>query len=158
MSTKTSIQSLINSNLADNSAILASEHRAVENSLLNELYGTIIQETYSGITDIRTNTEPTSDDNFYNLRFVKQGRKVTVIGSLINKQTTISSGTKFFKIINSEFYQATDMQIIHKMNGISENDQRNIFLSFNTDNELICSTSLGIGENINIEITYFTEN
>ena len=33
MATKSTIQTLINTNLADDSDILASEHRAVENSL-----------------------------------------------------------------------------------------------------------------------------
>ena len=37
MSTKTIIQTLINTNLADSSTILASEHREVEIALLNEL-------------------------------------------------------------------------------------------------------------------------
>jgi len=46
MSTKTIIQTLINTNLADSSTILASEHREVEIALLNELFPTEYRELH----------------------------------------------------------------------------------------------------------------
>lgn len=88
MSTKTNIQNLINTNLADSSSITASEHRAVENSLLNELYPTPVYETQA-TTNTITAKNATINNLNYDISIVKQGRLVTISGILWNNTGSI---------------------------------------------------------------------
>ena len=71
MSTKTIIQNLINTNLADASSITAAEHRAVENALLNELYPTPIYESSESTYTI-TSKNSAIATNLYGVSIVKQ--------------------------------------------------------------------------------------
>ena len=54
MSTKLEIIELINTNLADDSEILASEHRDVEKALVNELFPDIFSEKDVFCCNLRT--------------------------------------------------------------------------------------------------------
>lgn len=154
--TKTDLITAINTQLT--AIITQAKVRLASLQLVNELFPIEIQETYSGITDIRNITEPTIEDNFYNLRFYKQGNNVKIIGVLINKQTNITSGIKFFKLTNSEFYQKSSLLYINEMIGISSINLDNKTVKFNYNNELICDSVLGVGENININISYQTND
>lgn len=78
MATKTEVQSLIDTNLADASNITASEHRAVEGAFVDELYPTPIYDTQA-TTNVFTKID---NDYTYNFKIAKQGSVVNLSGSL----------------------------------------------------------------------------
>jgi hypothetical protein len=107
MSTKSTIQNLINTNLANGSTITAVEHRAVENILLNELFQTQYRELYEQvITPDLTITDNATTNLFYDISFIKRGNTVFVNGYIRNKTGSIFSG-KILDILNSEFSPKT---------------------------------------------------
>lgn len=110
MSTKTIIQTLINTNLADDSAILASEHRAVEIALLNELFPTEHRELHHQILpDELEITTPNFSDLFYDISFVKRGNTIYLNGYIRNKTGAIFSG-KVLNIDTTEYNTKTNRQ------------------------------------------------
>ncbi len=118
MSTKLEIIELINTNLADDSEILASEHRDVEKALVNELFPDIFSEKDSSFEITTKNTVNTKLK--YNIYFIKQGRMVYVYGSITNTSTEIidfsNNDNFFFEITNSE-YQTSLPSTIRFVNG-----------------------------------------
>ena len=152
MSTKTQIQTLINTNLADGSSITAPEHREVENSLLNELYPTNIYETQSSNTITTENTS-----NFgYQIHIIKQGRLVTITGSIINNNSFIvgnNIGNWFFEIVNSEFFQNTSNP---SAIGFVRGDRDTSYVELK-NNKLYCNLIQAFST-INFQLTYTTQN
>ena len=152
MATKSTIQTLINTNLADASNITASEHRAVENSLLNELYPTAIYETQA-TTNTITAKNPTIANLNYNISIVKQGRLVTISGILFNNTSSIISDSEyFFEIINSEYFpDTTRPNIIYRL---GNNKQ----LLFNTTLKRFGIFGAAAASQNEFQITYLTAN
>lgn len=152
MSTKATIQALINANLANSSMITAAEHRAVENIILNELYPNAIYETHT-TTNTITTKNPTLPGLNYNISIVKQGRLVTISGILWNYTSSIVSDTEyFFEIINSEYFpDTTTPTIIYRLGN-------NRQLLFNTTLKRFGIYSCGVGTQNEFQITYLTAN
>lgn len=152
MSTKTNIQNLINTNLADASSITASEHRAVENALLNELYPTPIYES-SESTNTITSKNSAIATNLYGVSIVKQGRLVTISGYLTNNSFNILNNSSwFFEIINSEYFPDTTVNpIIYRMGN-------NRQLIFTTSNKRFGIHNCDAGLRSDFQITYSTLN
>ena len=148
MATKTTIENLINSNLASGSNITASEHRAVLNIILNELYPTPISDTQA-----TTNVVTKISNNFtYNLQFSKVGRNIHVCGSITNISGSIlSSVEEILEVTNAEFEPYTTYDFI------GSNSNGNVILSFNSD-ALTLVSSIGVGETIIINQTYQSLN
>lgn len=99
MANKTTITNLINTNLADSSTILASEHREVEIALLDAIYPTPLVDTHlttNVLTSILSGVE-------YKLTFTKVGRMVHVNGFITNTSGSIFSLEMFANITNSEY-------------------------------------------------------
>lgn len=110
MANKTTITNLINTNLADSSTILASEHREVEIALLNELFPTEYRELHEQvIPDELEITTPGLSNLFYDISFVKRGNTVYLNGYVRNKTGAIFSG-KVLNIDTTEYNTKTDRQ------------------------------------------------
>jgi len=110
MANKTTITNLINTNLADSSTILASEHREVEIALLNELFPTEYRELHEqGIPDELEITTPELSNLFYDISFVKRGNTVYINGYVRNKTGAIFSG-KVLNIDTTEYNTKTNRQ------------------------------------------------
>jgi hypothetical protein len=107
MANKTTITNLINSNLADSSTILASEHRAVEIALLDAIYPTPLVDTHL-TTNVLTSILPAVE---YQLTFTKVGRMVHVNGFIENTSGSILSLETFANITNVEFNPFSDFVI-----------------------------------------------
>ena len=155
MSTKTTIQSLIDVNLADASSITAAEHRAVENILLSELYPNTIFETRASNTITNENTNVGFTTNDYQIYIVKQGRKVTIYGTIINGSGSIVGETTsawFFDITNNEYKQKTGTYAYGNVRASNGNTWVSL-----VDNKLFCS-SIAQFQTYYFTITYFTEN
>lgn len=146
MATKTTITSLINSNLADSSDILASEHRAVEIALLNAFYPTTQNETQA--TDVLT----TADANFdYDLNFTKIGRLVHVTGTATNVSGSILGfGSNVFEFKTGEFYPNTTINQVFNSGGIA--------FSITASGELQALTSITVGDTIYFNFNYSTQD
>lgn len=104
MSIKSVLQSLINVNLGSGSNITATEHRAVEDALLLNSYGTIINEKHTTVSKVITSANPLSDIQ-YDVDFVKQGRTVTMNG-FIRNNTVFLEFIDFLEIVSSEYLPA----------------------------------------------------
>jgi hypothetical protein len=155
MSTKNTIQSLINTNLADASTITASEHREVEYSLLNEIYPTVAFETRASnsITNENSNVQFVTND--YQINIAKQGRKVTIYGTIINGSAFIVGDTLnawFFEIVNSEYLQKTGTYAYGNVR--ASNWSSFVYLN---NNKLFCN-GISQFQTYYFTITYFTEN
>ena len=87
MSTKAFIQNLIDTNLANDSNILPSEHRAVEDALLTEQFPSAVKVEWNGTTSIDPTADIVcfafeSDDVKFKIYFWKQGNTVYFNGVL----------------------------------------------------------------------------
>jgi len=144
MANKTTITNLINSNLADSSTILASEHRAVEIALLDAIYPTPISDT-----QLTTNVVTKIGTKFtYNLQFSKVGRNIHICGSIKNVSgSVLNSVEDILEVTNAEFEPYTTYSFI------GSNINGNVSLSFSSD-ALILTSSMGVGETIIINQTY----
>ena len=144
MANKTTITNLINSNLADSSTILASEHRAVEIALLDAIYPTPISDT-----QLTTNVVTKIGTKFtYNLQFSKVGRNIHICGSIKNVSgSVLNSVEDILEVTNAEFEPYTSYSFI------GSNTNGNVNLSFSSD-ALTLASSMGVGETIIINQTY----
>ena len=144
MANKTTITNLINSNLADSSTILASEHRAVEIALLDAIYPTPISDT-----QLTTNVVTKIGTKFtYNLQFSKVGRNIHIYGSVTNVSGSVLNNVEdILEVTNAEFEPYTTYGFI------GSNINGNVNLSFSSD-ALTLVSSMGVGETIIINQTY----
>lgn len=149
MATKTTIQNLINSNLASGSNITASEHRAVLNSILNEIYPTAIRENNATVTKVITAPNLINTDLQYDCYFIKQGNVVHVKGLLKNLGNEIVSGGYFFEIVSPEFLPDPDVNFT-----LIPVDGGGV-VSF-TDNKIQISIIAQLQE-VSFDLTYITQ-
>ncbi len=149
MSTKTIIQTLINTNLADSSTILASEHREVEIALLNELFPTEYRELHEDLLpDELEITTPWVSYLFYDISFVKRGNTVYINGYVRNKTGAIFSG-KVLNIDTTEYNTKTNRQYFASCsNGTNLEIQ----------NSSILITEIANGEQAYFSLTYQTND
>ena len=149
MSTKTIIQTLINTNLADSSTILASEHREVEIALLNELFPTEHRELHEQILpDELEITTPELSSLFYDISFVKRGNTVYINGYVRNKTGAIFSG-KVLNIDTTEYNTKTNRQYF-----ASCSNGTNIEIQ----NSSILITEIANGKHAYFSLTYQTND
>ena len=158
MSTKATLQALISTNLADGSLITASEHRAVEDALLNELYPSFVNETHL-TTNTVTSRNTSITTNEYNISICKQGRLVTINGKVLNNSADSRLTQWFFEITNSEYFPATN-QFNQRVLTFSQTEDLLIssfgYIDFSSKRFFIHN----IGENTEMyfQITYFTQS
>ena len=157
MAIKTTIQNLINSLIRSNPALIdKTEHADVEDALLLNSYGNIINETH--LVNSITTENPSNPNLQYNVFFCKQGRKVTIKGNLVNNSafTIGNEDSHFFQIVDSEYLPSAAIQAIGAptlcVNGSGE-PVRVLF----SDDKLIVD-SLGAGGVVYLNIEYLTEN
>lgn len=146
MAIKTTLQSLSNSKLADASDILASELREVQDAFLLNSYGNEVNQSQTTFTFA---TPINASDFHYNFAFVKQGRIVSVQGSIQNNTVSMISNQPFFTLSgeylgkSSIFFGDTDTSRI-----------KAIIVS--TQFKLL--GNLGAGQTAYFNFNYFTDN
>lgn len=105
MAIKTTIQALITSLIRSNPAVIdRSEHADVEDALLLNSYGTIINEKHTTVSKVITAANP-SPSIQYDVDFVKQGRTVTMNGFIRNDSNFLEN-TTFLEIVSTEYLPA----------------------------------------------------
>jgi len=104
MSIKSVIQALINVNLASGTDITATELRVVQDLILLNSYGTIINEKETTVSKVITAANPSASIQ-YDVDFVKQGRTVTMNGFIRNDSDFLEN-TTFLEIVSAEYLPA----------------------------------------------------
>jgi hypothetical protein len=105
MAIKTTIQNLITSLIRSNPALIdKTEHADVEDALLLNSYGTIINEKHTTVSKVITSANPLTNIQ-YDVDFVKQGRTVTMHG-FIRNNTVFLEFIDFLEIVSSEYLPA----------------------------------------------------
>ena len=158
MAIKTTIQNLINSLIRSNPALIdKTEHADVEDALLLNSYGNVINETELVNTITRENA---SDPLLlYNVFFCKQGRKVTIKGLLENNSDFIigDEDSHFFQIVDSEYLPSAAIQAIGGAPTLCANGSGEPVLVYFYNDKLIVD-SLGNYGVVYLNIEYLTEN
>ena len=158
MAIKTTIQNLINSLIRSNPALIdKTEHADVEDALLLNSYGNVINETQLVNTITKENA---SNPNLqYNVFFCKQGRKVTIKGNLVNQSTAVigDEASHFFQIVDSEYLPSAAIQAIGGAPTLCANGSGEPVMTYFYNDKLIVN-SLGNSGVVYLNIEYLTEN
>ena len=159
MAIKVTIQNLINSLIRSNPSLIdKTEHADVEDALLLNSYGNIINETRTTTSHTSRITNPNllKTNITYNIFIVKQGRLVTIKGIIKNQTGGIVSNSDIndfiFEIVNYEYlpHELSTTTFFPVAQGT--------FVQFNgTDKKFFCN-QLGSGASVTFNIQYFTQN
>ena len=158
MAIKVTIQNLINSLIRSNPSLIdKTEHADVEDALLLNSYGNIINETQ--LVNTITTENATNPLLQYNVFFCKQGRKVTIKGNLVNNSAFKIGGeaSHFFQIVDSEYLPSAAIQAIGGVPTLCatiSGDPVMIYLY----NDKLFVYSLGAYGVVYLNIEYLTEN
>ena len=159
MAIKVTIQNLINSLIRSNPSLIdKTEHADVEDALLLNSYGNIINETRTTTshTSRITNPDLLRTNILYNIFIVKQGRLVTIKGSIQNQSaasvSNIDINDFIFEIVDSEFFPdefstATFFPVA-----------QGTFVQFYGTDKKLYFNQLGSGNLVTFNIQYFTQN
>ncbi len=153
MGTKTDIQTKIATDLASGNTIPISDHRDVltgsTDSILDNLYADNINDTNATTNVVTENAA----NKTYSLNFVKQGRKVTVIGFVRNNTGAFTSVNEIWcSITNTEFQQAVSPTYITGHSAASSQPIKFILAT----NNFAALDSVGINEVVEFNFTYYT--
>ena len=157
MAIKVTIQNLINSLIRSNPSLIdKTEHADVEDALLLNSYGNIINETQ--LVNTITTENASNPLLQYNVFFCKQGRKVTIKGLLVNNSAFIigNEDSHFFQIVDSEYLPSAAIQAIGAptlcVNGSGEPVMIYLY------NDKLFVYSLRANGVVYLDIEYLTEN
>ena len=159
MAIKATIQNLINSLIRSNPSLIdKTEHADVEDALLLNSYGNIINETRTTTSHTSRITNPNllKENIMYNIFIVKQGRLVTIKGIVQNQTGLIMSDRHdhdfIFEIVDSEYlpHELSTTTLFPVSSGA--------FVQFHaTEKKLFCN-QLGVDDKVTFNIQYFTQN
>ena len=158
MAIKATIQNLINSLIRSNPSLIdKTEHADVEDALLLNSYGNIINETQ--LVNTITTENASNPLLQYNVFFCKQGRKVTIKGNLANSSALIigDEASHFFQIVDSEYLPSAAIQAIGGAPTLCVTTSGDPVKMFFYNDKLIVD-SLGAYEAVYLNIEYLTEN
>ena len=151
MSTKTTIQNLIDTNLASGSDITAIEHRAVLTSVLNELYSDVILQDTT-LTEILS---PLTSDINYKILISKNGNNVIINGYIRNEGSAIDGGFELFDIVDTEYRQRVPLDSLAVVLGVTQIPS--VILVFKLNNKIaLGNIGLGFNETIYFNFNYKT--
>lgn len=151
--TKTDITNSINT-IDDGGNNTAAEVRAVLEDLRDNDYGTVVIESYTNLADNTPNTTPNSTTHYYNLKLVKQGRNVTVYGTLTNKTGSIVSNEKWLDIDAGDYTHDANTCVFTGTSTTSGNSIRCNLVG----TALTIVGAIGNNETIEVNFTYTTLN
>lgn len=158
MAIKTTIQNLINSLIRSNPALIdKTEHADVEDALLLNSYGNVINETE--LVNTITTKNASAPFLHYNVFFCKQGRKVTIKGLLVNNSALgiVDEVSYFFQIVDSEYLPSAAIQAIGGVPTLCANGSGEPVIVYFSDDKLTVE-SVGTYGVVYLDIEYLTEN
>ena len=164
MAIKVTIQNLINSLIRSNPSLIdKTEHADVEDALLLNSYGNIINETRTTTSHTSRITTPNGvkTNITYNIFIVKQGRLVTIKGIVFNNTDSIISENEtndfIFEIVDYEYLPSAAIQAIGGVPTLCATTSGDTVKMYFYNDKLIVD-SLGAGGIVYLNIEYLTEN
>ena len=151
---KTDITNLITA-IDDGGLNTAAEVRAILSELRDNGYGDAEHEIKTNVITNLVHFAQTADGNWFDLYICKQGRKVSVKGILINKQSVTTSSTSFFEITDSDYLPNSTVAFII---GNASNDMRGIKMYLVSNKLTLSGSALAVGQNIYIDFEYLTQD
>lgn len=151
--TKTDITNSINT-IDDGGNNTALEVRTTLGNIRDNSYGTVVIESYTNLADNTVNTTPNGTTHYYGLKFNKQGRDITVYGTLTNKTGSIVSNEKWLDIDAGEYTQDGNACVFTGTSTTSSNSIRCKLIG----SALTVVGAIGNNETIEVNFTYTTLN
>jgi len=124
--------------------------REVSNTLVNEIYPDIITEAYTNLATTNTNTTEIGTTHYYTTYWIKQGRKVSVFGTITNKTGSSTTNEDWITIDVGEFTPQTD---INDFMAFSTTDNRSVRCRV-TGNVIQVRSALANNETISFQFFY----
>lgn len=119
-------------------------------NLTDEVYPDIITEAYTNLATTNTNTTPIGTTHYYTTYWIKQGRKVSVFGTITNKTGASTSNESYITIDTGEF---TPQEVVNEFMANSTNDNRNIRCRV-SGNVIQVRSALANNETISFQFSY----
>lgn len=154
MSVKTDIQTDIN-NINDGGLNTASEVRNFADALLENSYGDVVTDDQT-TTNVLTAYDAANYQ--YEIRAVKQGRKVILTGYLLNNTASIINNTLFCEITGSDYIPTSDGIVCYGNNNLDGSPVKINISGIHPTMYLTLVDALGAGEIVEFSLTYFTNN
>ena len=150
--TKAEIQTLSNTNIADDSNILPEEHREVNDALINEIYSTDIFS--DGISPSNDIINKLNADIYININIEKTWKTVFIRGFVLNESTQTFFYNDFAEIVNADYFPKFGMW--HLINTCSENSNT-APLTIKDDKKIMIAGNIPALETIYFNGFYTTE-
>ena len=169
MATKQSIINKVDTDLASNSNIEATDHRGVlhgaSDSLIDNFYGIeLIDENTGGVLSSNVITS-VSTDLAYKMFITKSGSTVNITGFIRNSSGTIlPANTLFFTITNNEYKVKSSSGINPYQVVVVASSYNTTFATFDVDrvvlqnDELRVTQAVAINSILRFSLTYNTDN
>jgi len=123
-------------------------------NLVNAVYPSIITESYTNLATTNTNTTEIGTTHYYTTYWIKQGRKVSVFGTITNKTGSSTSNEDYITINVGEF---TPQAVINEFIAHSTSDNRNVRCRV-TGNVIQVRSALANNESISFQFNYFSKD
>jgi len=136
------------------SIVTIAKHRLSMLDLTNTVYPSIITESYTNLATTATNTTAIGTTHYYTTYWIKQGRLVTVFGTITNKTGVSTSNEDYITINVGEF---TPQAVINEFIAHSTSDNRNIRCRV-TGNVIQVRSALANNESISFQFNYFSKD
>lgn len=150
MATKSGLLTALNTFISAVGKITKTRHTSANSLLVDSVYPSIITESYTNLVTTNTNTTPIGTTHYYNTFWIKQGRKVSVFGTITNKTGASTSNESYVTINTGEFTPQTD---INEFIANSTSDNRNIRCRI-TGNVIQVRSALANNETISFQFSY----
>jgi len=119
-------------------------------NLVNAVYPSIITEAYTNLVTTNTNTTEIGTTHYYTTYWIKQGRKVSVFGTITNKTGASTTNEDWITIDTGEFTPQTD---INDFMAFSTTDNRSVRCRV-TGNVIQVISALANNETISFQFFY----
>lgn len=119
-------------------------------NLVNAVYPSIITESYTNLATTNTNTTEIGTTHYYTTYWIKQGRKVSVFGTITNKTGVSTINEDWITIDTGEF---TPQEVINEFIANSTTDNRNVRCRV-SGNTIQVRSALSNNETISFQFSY----
>jgi len=123
-------------------------------NLVDAVYPDIITESYTNLATTATNTTAIGTTHYYTTYWIKQGRLVSVFGTITNKTGSSTSNEDYITINVGEF---TPQAVINEFIAHSTSDNRNVRCRV-TGNVIQVRSALANNESISFQFNYFSKD
>jgi len=154
MATKASLLTALDTFISAVGRVTKARHTDANDLLVDNGYSSIITESYTNLATTATNTTAIGTTHYYTTYWIKQGRLVTVFGTITNKTGSSTSNEDYITINVGEF---TPQVVINEFIAHSTSDNRNVRCRV-TGNVIQVRSALANNESISFQFNYFSKD